>query len=107
MDMFGRRGARRVGVAFVGSLLSTTALASDLVISGAQTTPVATSNANAGPGNITIQSSGSLTVTAPAGVTLDSNNNVTNAGTITNNQETNAAGILVSTSTASGTARDL
>ncbi len=66
-------------------------------ITGSQTTPVATSTANAGaPDDVTIASGGSINPTASgAAVTLDSNNTVTNSGLISFKDVDNATGILV------------
>ena len=65
-------------------------------ISDARTTPVATSTANAGqPDDVTISSSGSVTVTGPVAVTLDSNNSLSNGGAITIKDVDNATGVLL------------
>lgn len=101
-----KRALRRAGFALTSSLLSTTALAGDLVVTGAQTSAVVTSNANNGPGNVTVQSGGSITVTTGAAVTVDSSNSVSNSGTLQSNAEQNAIGVQVSTTNA-GVARDI
>ena len=63
-------------------------------ISGSQTTPVKTSTANnGGPDDVTI--TGSLTITAPVAVTLDSNNALTNSGTISIKDVDNSTGVLI------------
>jgi hypothetical protein len=65
-------------------------------ITGATSTSVKTSTAAAGaPDNLTIDSGGSITpTTAGAAVTLDSNNTVTNNGTISFNDVDGATGVL-------------
>lgn len=68
--------------------------ADPLTISATQTTPVKTSAAaNGTPGDITINSSGGVTPSSGVAVTVDSNNNVSNAGTITITGADNSAGI--------------
>ena len=63
-------------------------------ISGAQTTPVNTSTANSGqPDDVTI--TGSVTVTAPVAVTVDSNNTLTNSGSISITDVDNSTGVLI------------
>jgi hypothetical protein len=76
------------------------AAATDRTISTATTTPVTTSQpeppGNVTPGNITIASGGSIAVTAgQTAVTVDSNNSVTNSGTISSNDANNTTGILI------------
>ena len=52
-------------------------------ITGSSTTPVATSTAKAGAADdVVIASGASLTVTGPVGATLNSNNNLTNSGSV-------------------------
>ena len=86
-------------------------LAAQTVINTARTTPVVTSTANNGqPADVRIETAGSVTVTSGTAVTVDSNNNVTNAGTIAISNADNATGILVTgprtaTITNSGTIR--
>ena len=64
-------------------------------IDGAVTSPVATSTANNGAAaDISITANGSVAVTGGAAVTIDSNNDVANAGKITINNASNATGIL-------------
>ena len=61
-------------------------------VSAASSTPLATSAA----GDVTLVSGGTLTLTgAGAAVTVDSNNSVTNSGTITANNVSNATGLLL------------
>ncbi len=93
-------GGRRKRIAETTSTLAITvalaaagAQAADLTISNSVSTPVTTSTANNGPGNVTIQNNGSVTVTGPVAVTIDSSNTVSNAGSITNNQGSGAVGV--------------
>jgi hypothetical protein len=60
-------------------------------VSTATTTPLATSAA----GNIDITTAGSVTVPQDAAITVDSNNTVTNAGTISVRDSTAGTGVLV------------
>ncbi len=76
------------------------ASATDRTISTATTTPVTTSQpeppGNVTPGNITIASGGSITVTTgQTAITVDSSNGVTNNGSITSNDANNTTGILL------------
>ncbi|WP_336959070.1 autotransporter outer membrane beta-barrel domain-containing protein [Sphingobium aquiterrae] len=73
----------------------------ETTISTATTTAVKTSTAASGqPDSITIGSAGSITLTAAgAGVTMDSNHAVSNAGTITINNVNDATGILAAAGT--------
>ncbi|HTI67985.1 MAG TPA: autotransporter domain-containing protein [Caulobacteraceae bacterium] len=66
-------------------------------VSNARTTPIATSGANNGaPDDVTIDANGSIKLTAAgAAVVLDSNNAVTNAGTIQFDDASNATGVLI------------
>ena len=65
-------------------------------IGDARTTPVATSTANSGqPDDVTISSSGSVTVTGPVAVTLDSNNLLSNGGAITIKDVDSATAVLL------------
>src|SRR4051812_31518018 len=73
------------------SALITSPAAADTVISTAVTTPQKTSVA----GGIQITAAGSVKPSAGAAVTVDSNNNVANAGTIAIKGANNATGILV------------
>lgn len=71
-------------------------LAAQSVISTPRTTPVVTSTVNGGqPADVRIESAGSITVTGGAAITVDSDNNVTNAGSIAISNADNATGILV------------
>lgn len=72
-------------------------LAAQTVIDNARTTPVLTSTAaNGQPSDVRIGTAGSVTVTGGTAVTVDSNNDVTNAGKIAISNADNATGILVS-----------
>jgi hypothetical protein len=72
-------------------------LAAQTVINTARTTPVVTSTVNNGqPADVKIDTAGSVTVTGGAAVTVDSDNDVTNAGKIAISNADNATGILVS-----------
>ena len=84
------------------------ALADDLDVTTALTDPVSTSNANNGPGDITIESSGSITITqAVPVVTIDSSNSVSNAGLLSNKNTTGAIGVEINTGTSSVLTGDL
>ena len=88
---------------FANALLTGTALgllhtplAAQSVINTARTTPVVTSTINNGqPADVRIESNGSVVVTSGTAVTVDSNNAVTNAGTIRITDASNAVGIRV------------
>ncbi|WP_019831692.1 autotransporter outer membrane beta-barrel domain-containing protein [Sphingomonas sp. PR090111-T3T-6A] len=74
-------------------------------ISASQTTPVLTATAGTGgtPADISITSAGSISpTTSGAAVTINSNNAVTNAGTISYNGVNNAAGILANAGVSGG-----
>ena len=79
-----------------GAALATSALADDLTISTTRTTPVSTSDANNGPGDVTIDSAGAVTVSSSgAAVTLDSGNTLSVVGAVTNTAASGAIGIQV------------
>ena len=93
-------------------LLACTAIASVLVaitaaqamaettIGTATTAAVKTSTvSNGAPDDITISSAGSITLTSGTAVTIDSNNKVSNAGTITINDANDVTGILIAPGT--------
>ena len=83
------------------------AYAGDLTVTGERATAIETRNADGnGPGNIVIQASANVSVTAPTVVTVNSSNKLTNSGTITNLQTTNATGVLITT-TQNGFANNL
>ncbi|MFZ2996774.1 beta strand repeat-containing protein [Sphingobium sp.] len=87
-------------IAPVLAALTLSNAAAETSIATATTTPVRTSTiANGGPDDISITSAGTITLTSGTGVTLDSNNKVTNAGTITINDADNATGILIAPGT--------
>lgn len=90
------RGFHLAGLAaaLAGAGAASNAQAADLTVSTSTTTPVVTSNANGGPGNVTVSSTGTITVTTgQTAVTVDSNNNVSNAGILTSNDANNSTGI--------------
>ncbi len=83
------------GAALMPFLL-TPASAQDVTISTPQTTPVETATAdNGGPANVTIEDTGSVTLTNGTGVTLNSDNTLTIDGDVTINPSDNSVGILV------------
>lgn len=70
----------------------------DLSVTGERTTPIETANADgSGPGNVAIQAGGTVSVTGPVAVTINSSHRLVNSGTITNLQDTNATGVVIST----------
>ena len=70
--------------------------ADDLTISSTQDTAVSTSEGDGnGPGNITIDAGGSVELTTGVPVTIDSDHSLNNVGTIRNEAEENAIGVLV------------
>ena len=74
--------------------------AAETTIATATTAAVKTSTvANGGTDDITISSAGSIKLTSGAAVTVDSNNKVSNAGTITITDADNVTGILVAPGT--------
>jgi hypothetical protein len=78
------------------ALLAAAPAWSATTIDNARTTPVATSTANNGqPDDVTISSSGSVAVTGPVAVTLDSNNTLTNSGTISIKDVDGSTGVLI------------
>ncbi len=72
-------------------------LCAQTVVNTARTTPIATATANNGqPNDVRIDAAGSITLTGGGtAVTVDSNNAITNAGTITVANADNADGIRV------------
>src|SRR5690606_4400942 len=65
------------------------------------TTPIATSTAsNGAPDNVSITSAGSIVPAGGVAVTIDSNNSVSNAGTIQITNANDATGILANPGTA-------
>lgn len=85
-----------LAVALVGAA-ARDARADDLTISTATTTPVVTSNAsNSSAGDVTLTGAGAITITAgQAAITVDSNNDVTNNGSLNSNDADNVVGILL------------
>lgn len=84
----------------VAMLAIAPAQADPLTVSNAQTTPAATATASNGtPGDITVNSGGSIIVSdvGPA-VTVNSNNNLTNNGTIQSSAMSGATAVLVNSS---------
>jgi len=80
----------------IALLLTPGGLAAQVTISTATTAPVRTSTVNAGaPADIIIATGGSITLNAGSAVTVDSNNSVSNAGTITQGAADNVVGIDV------------
>jgi|CXWL01.1.fsa_nt_gi uncharacterized protein with beta-barrel porin domain len=83
-----------------GGVGAENASANDRTISTATTTPVTTSQpeppGNVTPGDVTIAVGGSITVAATqTGVTVNSNNDVSNAGFIASNNANDTTGILL------------
>jgi hypothetical protein len=88
----GRIGSSLVSVS---ALVWATHAFADTTLSGGSSTPVKTSTANNGqPDNLVIDSSGTLGPTSGVAVTLDSNNTVSNAGSIAIPNSSNSTGIL-------------
>lgn len=96
MRISGIRLASGLMVALVGATAKD-ASANDVTVSTATTTPLVTSQPDgASPGDVTITSSGSITVGAnQAAVTVDSDNDVTNEGTIASSEADNSSGIVL------------
>lgn len=79
------------------------ALAQAVTISTNQTTPIVTATANNGaPADVTINSGISVTVTSGTAATINSNNTITNSGTIVNSGASNVVGVLFDASNTSG-----
>ncbi len=75
---------------------ATPAVAADLTISTATTVPVATSTGNgAGPGNITLDTAGSIVVGTPTAITIDSSNSASSSGSIASSAAANARTIFI------------
>jgi hypothetical protein len=91
-----RRSLTPVAIAAL-YITSSHAVLAQISITGAQTTPISTSTANKGsPDDVVITTTGSIALTSgTAAVTLDSNNNVTNEGSISLTGVNNASGILI------------
>ncbi|MBL8546743.1 MAG: autotransporter domain-containing protein [Hyphomonadaceae bacterium] len=86
-----------LAVALAGGA-SGVAEAGDRTISTAITTPVTTSNPDGTSvaGDVTVATGGSITVTAgQTAITVDSSNDVANAGTLASNDANNTTGVLI------------
>lgn len=85
-----------LAVAVAGAAAGSAA-ADDLTVSTATTTPLSTSSPAGGTaGDITVASGGSIEVNAnQTAITVDSNNDVSNAGTLRSNDDNNVTGILL------------
>ncbi len=78
----------------LGLIFAAPAIAQD--VTTARTTPVTTSTADGGaPSDVTITSSGSVTVETGVAVTVDSDNSVTNNGTIRIDDVNDTTGVLL------------
>lgn len=86
-----------LAVALVGAAAADDASANDVTVSTATTNPLLTSAPDgASPGDVTITSTGSIAVTAgQTAITVDSNNDVSNAGTLSSSDANNTTGILL------------
>jgi len=83
----------------VSSMTIRVAHAGDVTVSTARTTPASTAAGDgSGPGNIVVESAGSIAVTDPTVVTLNSNHAVTLRGPVSTTAEANATGVLVDVS---------
>lgn len=95
-----------VGLAALAGISATAkdASANNVTITTATTTPLSTSSPDGvSPGDVTVASGGSITVTTgQTAVTVNTNNSVSNAGTISSNDANNTTGVLV-TGVRSGT----
>ncbi len=90
-----RRRASALTLALVGSL-PVAALADPLNISSGTSTPVATATAaNNSAGDITIVSGGSISVSTGTPATINSNNLLSNAGSITSSASSSTTGVLI------------
>ncbi len=108
-------GRKRVGTVRSLLLLATAtsalnasiSVAADLTITDARSAAVDTTTGDGtGPGNIIIQSAGSVTVPNGTAVTVNSSNTLNNQGSITNNGESNSNGVVVLT-TKNGVANNI
>jgi uncharacterized protein with beta-barrel porin domain len=96
------RGRRRAGSVLARSLVlagtvavPTYSVAADLNVTNTRTDPVTTSNANQGPGNVTVSTGGAVSVSTGAAITVDSSNKVQNDGRIESKAGTDGRGILI------------
>jgi uncharacterized protein with beta-barrel porin domain len=84
------------------------AMAGPLIVSSSSSAAVATSRGDGqGPGDITIDGGGSISLNSGVALTIDSNNTALINGTIEHNAETGATAVLVSTRDANGAPRTL
>jgi uncharacterized protein with beta-barrel porin domain len=83
--------------AAIAGVSASNAEANDVNVTTATTNPLTTSAPDGvSPGNVTIASGGSITVTAgQTAVTVNSNNNVTNSGALNSNDANDTTGILI------------
>lgn len=86
-----------LAAALVGAAAADDASANDVTVSTATTNPLLTSAPDgASPGDVTITSAGSIAVIAgQTAVTVDSNNDVSNAGLLSSNNANDSTGILL------------
>lgn len=80
----------------VSSLTVKVSHAGDLTVSTARTSSASTAAGDGnGPGNIVVESAGSIAVSDPTIITLNSDHSVTTRGALSTTAESNATGILV------------
>ena len=85
-----------IAASFIALAPWTPALAGDLTLSTTETSGVSTSVGDGnGPGNITIEGGGSVELTGGIPMTVDSDHTLSNLGTISNDAEADAIGVLV------------
>src|SRR5689334_11359071 len=78
------------------SSIATSAQAGDLTVSSATTNPVSTAAGDgAGPGNILVNGTGSVVVTAPTAVTINSSNTFTKQRSIAASVQSNGSAVVV------------
>src|SRR3954468_3693660 len=78
------------------SISGTSAQAGDLTVSAATTNPVSTAQGDgAGPGNILVNGTGSVVVSAPTAVTINSSNTFINQGSIATSVQSNGSAVVV------------
>jgi len=93
-----RRRAALAGSSLAGLMLLAAAApaSAETDVTGARTTPIATATAASGaPDNVVVDSGASVEPGSGVAVTLNSNNTVTNSGTIQIQNQDNTTGILV------------
>ncbi|MBL8629565.1 MAG: autotransporter domain-containing protein [Rhodospirillaceae bacterium] len=84
------------------------AVAGDITVTTSTTAPLKTSTGDgSGPGNITVDTSGTITVSSGVPVTVDSSNNATISGTLRNDAASGATGLLVTTTDAGNAAQTI